>query len=582
MTGNDAGQRNGLESKLWGEADAVLADTVFLRSPILSKLLRYLVAESAAGRADTLKSYSVAVDGLGRPENFDAAADSSARVQILRLRKALETHYAQHAPIDEQCLYLQSGSYKVRLGRLAVAYPMLYRPVSEPQPTVSSPSSHPPPQNLAFDTPDPIGPKKATGFRITKYLVAIILVLVLSGLGWFAWLQWGAVRQTQLSPVLELMPVERGYNADLEQAARIVSTRLANDLPRFKLARIRIVDPGEARIKPVGKEQHYRLYSRIEEKNVGTRTLFLTIDDALTDTTLWSQQVPLHDGDIEIAQTLISLAGEINGPFGVIAAHGSQMYKESKAGGYPCVLKYFEFMRTREQVLESKVAACLERQVKEQRMEATTLAARALFAIERSSARRDFPAAAKAAIGFARQAVATDPNDGSANYVLARLSYFKKDCVTARYYTTRAVELNPNSPVITANLAALAPICAHPYATELLDAAFRAQSPRYNNGRILLALAAISQNRPDRIDDIQDDVPPQSLYNLINYYLAESLIAASKGRRADAIGNWRAFAKAMPPQNGSPDEKLRAIVVLPESRRRLVNYLAAAGAFDAD
>jgi hypothetical protein len=579
MAEDDAGRRYGFESKLLAEADAVLTDNVFRRSPVLSKLLRYLVEETAAGRGDALKSYSVAVDGLGRPESFDSASDSSARVQMVRLRKALESHYAQHAPVEEQCLYLQPGSYKVRLARPAAAYPMLYRPLSDP-PAVGQPASAPPIKDAVFldRAPDKPAPRNIIGNR--RHIIGGIAVFALLALGLFAWLQSGALRQTQLSPILEVMPVDRGDEEQLGQAARIVSSSFANDLPRFKLARVRIVGAGEKPGQSDRPGNLYHLFSRIEESGAGNRTLFLTIDEAQTETTLWSRQVPLPADSDKTADALTALAAEINGPFGIIAAHGSQLREDSKAGGYPCLLKYFEFMRTREISLEEKVAACLDRTIKEQRMEATIYAARAMFAIERSSARRDFPAAAQTAIAFARQAVAADPNDGSANYVLARLSYLQKDCVAARYYTTRATELNPNSPVIMGNLAALAPICAHPDAAKLLDQAFRTQSPQYNNGRLLLALAAISQNRPDRIADIQDSAPPQSRYNRVNYYLTESLIAASKGHRIDAALNWRAFASLVPPENGSPDEKLRTIVVLPNARQRLLDFLHKAGAFE--
>lgn len=86
--------RVGFNNMLRAEADAVLAEPVFRRSPVLSKLLRYLVEETANGKAEKLKSFVVATEGLGRPDSFDAASDSSARVQMVRLRKTLESHYA--------------------------------------------------------------------------------------------------------------------------------------------------------------------------------------------------------------------------------------------------------------------------------------------------------------------------------------------------------------------------------------------------------------------------------------------------------------------------------------------------------
>ena len=72
----------------------VLTDPNFVRAPVLVRLLSYLVDMTLKGEGRSLKSYSVAVDGLGRPANGDAQIDTYARVQVGRLRKALDAHYA--------------------------------------------------------------------------------------------------------------------------------------------------------------------------------------------------------------------------------------------------------------------------------------------------------------------------------------------------------------------------------------------------------------------------------------------------------------------------------------------------------
>ena len=83
MVDNQKERRLSFELILNTEASEVLHSAVFLRSPVLSKLLRFLVHQTVNGQGDLLKSYTVAVDGLGRPETFDAASDSSARVQMV-------------------------------------------------------------------------------------------------------------------------------------------------------------------------------------------------------------------------------------------------------------------------------------------------------------------------------------------------------------------------------------------------------------------------------------------------------------------------------------------------------------------
>lgn len=53
-------------------------------------LLQYLLTEKEQGRLESITQYSIAVDVLGRSEDFDATTDSIVRVEMHRLRKNLE------------------------------------------------------------------------------------------------------------------------------------------------------------------------------------------------------------------------------------------------------------------------------------------------------------------------------------------------------------------------------------------------------------------------------------------------------------------------------------------------------------
>jgi adenylate cyclase len=97
------------------ELAAVLADPAFARSPVLSRLLTYLVTESIAGRGDRLKSYTVAVDGLGRGDDYDPQVDTYSRVLVGRLRKALDTFYREAGAHRAQRLTIGQGAYEVRI-----------------------------------------------------------------------------------------------------------------------------------------------------------------------------------------------------------------------------------------------------------------------------------------------------------------------------------------------------------------------------------------------------------------------------------------------------------------------------------
>lgn len=97
------------------EMVAVLEDPQFQRSPVMARLLTFLVDATIKGEARSLKSYTVAVDGLGHPSGAGSQSDNYARVQVTRLRKLLDSHYAALGAGRECRLKIESGSYEVSL-----------------------------------------------------------------------------------------------------------------------------------------------------------------------------------------------------------------------------------------------------------------------------------------------------------------------------------------------------------------------------------------------------------------------------------------------------------------------------------
>ena len=71
------------------ELEAVLESGIFHRAPNLASFLRYICERYFEGDASQIKEYSIAVDALGRPSDFDQKKDSIVRVEAHRLRKRL-------------------------------------------------------------------------------------------------------------------------------------------------------------------------------------------------------------------------------------------------------------------------------------------------------------------------------------------------------------------------------------------------------------------------------------------------------------------------------------------------------------
>ena len=78
------------------ELDWLLESGVLGRSANALRVLRYICEESAAGRADRVKEYTIAVEALGRRPDFDPQHDTIVRVTALQgaLRKRLQEVYS--------------------------------------------------------------------------------------------------------------------------------------------------------------------------------------------------------------------------------------------------------------------------------------------------------------------------------------------------------------------------------------------------------------------------------------------------------------------------------------------------------
>jgi len=93
------------------ELARVVASPSFRNAPRLAAFLRFVVAMAVTGRADRIKSYTVAVEALGRDEGFDPQSDAIVRVEAGRLRKALARFYATEGRDNPLVIELPRGRY---------------------------------------------------------------------------------------------------------------------------------------------------------------------------------------------------------------------------------------------------------------------------------------------------------------------------------------------------------------------------------------------------------------------------------------------------------------------------------------
>jgi len=98
-------------SGVHAELERVLASPVFRSSRKLTAFLTFVVNEALAGNGARIKSYTIGVEALGRPDSFDPQINPIVRVEAVRLRRALTQYYEGEGRDDEIEIQLARGRY---------------------------------------------------------------------------------------------------------------------------------------------------------------------------------------------------------------------------------------------------------------------------------------------------------------------------------------------------------------------------------------------------------------------------------------------------------------------------------------
>lgn len=574
--------RPAFESCMRTEQDRILQGSQFHSSPTLVRLLKWLVAETLAGRGDLIKSYTIAVEGLGRPEEFDSQADSYPRVQIVRLRKALQIHYAQQAPAQELCLYLQPGSYRIRLGRLENAYPQLYRPLAREMRPVHAPEeavvSNPPRASEGSSRLFSLQPARRQALWAAGALAGVLLITMsLGNFARFSPEQKTGVRRNH-SPVVVLAAVEGGNTPQSEAIADDAYAVLADGLSRSWVARIRLGPSGDSSSSGASPA-NYRLETQISESAEGDQLLFARLNDASSSTIVWSTTQPM-DSSKSMMDNIGPVIAQLTGPYGAIARNEAKLIKGNYAPGYPCLLHYLSFLQSRDPTLGSKVSRCLQEPSPETRLESVRLAFRAFYLMDSYKAAPNRATSLERALKISRQAAELDPKEAYAQFSVSRTYFIKNDCGSGRRYSQLAVAANPYDPIILGILGNFNALCGYEEGFDMLEKAYQYRVGGESYARLPLILATIRSNNLDRLLSLKDGAANRDGVGLAYHYLCETLIAAALGDVATARREWKQFVAASPRPRNSPDEMLRQVILADVIRAKVITFLITKGVIE--
>jgi len=93
------------------ELATVLKSGLLAHAPGLAQFLEYVCGRCFEGQASQIKEYSIAVEALGRPPDFDQKKDSIVRVEAHRLRKRLRRYYEGEGAGHSVQIVIPAGQY---------------------------------------------------------------------------------------------------------------------------------------------------------------------------------------------------------------------------------------------------------------------------------------------------------------------------------------------------------------------------------------------------------------------------------------------------------------------------------------
>jgi hypothetical protein len=119
----DQGWPRGLrDDPQWELAQRVVAGPHFARSPLLSKFLLFVVAETLEGRAGEITEHQIGVQVFDRPADYRTLEDNIVRNYARQLRKRLAEHFADEGSPEPVRIDIPVGGYVPVFVRAAEAH----------------------------------------------------------------------------------------------------------------------------------------------------------------------------------------------------------------------------------------------------------------------------------------------------------------------------------------------------------------------------------------------------------------------------------------------------------------------------
>jgi TolB-like protein len=437
---------------LRAEMERVLASETFPASRRRRDLLRYVVEETLAGRADRLKGFSIGVAVFGRDAAFDPQTDPVVRLEARRLRRDLESYYEAAGETSDIRITVPKGAYLPHFERREAA---AGTPPASPAQEVSARPEAP--------APAPAGPPAR--LRLAFAALAFCAMLgVLAGI-------WGALRPDGVSqaggsaqgPAIMVLPFT-ALGVDAQD--RFLAAGMAQDLiaelmrfPDFRLFSTLASFQQSPEADPVALGRSLDVSYVVQggvRSDAAELHVQVLLTDAKTGEVLWSGDYdrPLTPGNIYEVQAAISteIATTLGQPYGVVSGQETRRLARGDApslSSYACVLRAYDYRRGFHTDLYGPVRACLEAATARDPDYADAWAM--LGWLHLDAGRFGFAPEGRArayalALETATRGVAADPQSTLALKALASVYHYLGRYDESERLMRAALDLNPNDP----------------------------------------------------------------------------------------------------------------------------------------
>jgi len=558
------------------ELERLLDSPMFVRSPVLSRLLQFLVEHRLRGGRSSPKAYAIATEALGRSEDFDPAVDSYPRVMVGRLRSLLDRYYADTPWVHR--LRVPQGSYEVVVQYRSA--PPAARSAEEPAEagdvkaaTASAGSGRLSPSGQGRSPHD-------GGARFGRWIVAIVLVMLALFTLWT--LRGGPDRLFVGSPVavplLEVSAPAAGNLPESRALARALDGKLRDGLRRFDMIDLLSAKaPGSA----VTGNSDYRLDTSIVRTVEGTADVTLVLNRVADQRAIWSQQLRLTHQETPEFTAIEPLIAQLAGDYGVIVRDQVQRQPDNFSPGYPCLAQFNRMRQMRNTANAKQVDTCLNSTLETSPRDPVALSALSLVRYGDWQPRRMTEAGRVAlgeARGLAQRAYESSPNSSAGLFAMARANFYAGNCGGGNAMGDAATALNPFDADMAGFLGLFKLTCGQALDGEALVRRSLALDSSYPGvPAVTLAFILSQRGEQDEARKILDQMPSPSNMEP-QYMMVRSIVLARQGHVAEGRAQWqRLLAYTRQPTDAAPEKVLSRFVITPVVIQRASAALRESG-----